>query len=86
MSENAFGTNSNILMELQANFVKQQQTIFLKPQNKEQVICHNIRPGLFMPAQREISAWILLDTSQQNTTNKQPFRCKQRSIFSEKSC
>lgn len=57
MSENAFGTKSNILMELQANFVKQQQTIFfLKPQNKEQVICHNIRPGLFMPAQREIGA------------------------------
>lgn len=49
MLENASGTNSNILMRFQANFVKQEQTFF-KPQNKEQVICPNTRLTLLMLA------------------------------------
>lgn len=55
MLENASGTNSNILMGFQANFVKQEQTFF-KPQNKEQVICHNTRFRILTPALWEISA------------------------------
>lgn len=81
MLENVSGTNSNILMRFQANFIKQEQT-FLKPQNKEQVICHNTRLRLLTPGHYEKavprSYWKLARKTQPISN---PFCFTQRSMF-----